>query len=83
MVEASEEIINLIELPLQDPAERRAPPEIELEVLEAVQRAHTTGEACDVAERRASAEVELEVLQPRQRAQAAAEVRDVAEQRAP
>ena len=48
---------------LAEVAERRALPEVELEVLEALQVAHAAAELAEVTERRAPAEVELEVLE--------------------
>ena len=68
---------------LQRAGERRAPLEIELEVLEALQVAHAAAELAEVAERRAINEFELEVLETLQVAHAAAEGAEVAERRAP
>ena len=59
-------------------AERRAIPEVELEVLEALQVAHAAAELAEVAERRAHPEVELEVPETLQRADPLPERRDVA-----
>ena len=75
----SEELALLPEFSSQRATERTAIAQVELEVLEALQRANPLLERRDVAERPAMSELELEVLQALQRADPLPERRDVAE----